>query len=82
MTRQSEHLRRTLMESSAEFRRLAGQHARYSEQLAALARKSPRTAADREEETRLKKLKLQAKDRMAELIRDYRREQAEAVQAT
>lgn len=79
---QSERARQTLMQTNPEFRRLAEEHSRYSEQLAALACKSPRTIDDQAEETRLKKLKLRAKDRMEELIRDYRREQAEAVEAT
>lgn len=82
MTLHSEKIRRVLDQASPEFRRVAEEHARYSKQLEALARKSPRTAHDQAEETRLKKLKLRAKDRMEEMIRDYRREQAEAVQAT
>lgn len=82
MTRQSEHIRRSLLESSPEFRRLADDHARYGAQLEALAHKRQLTSDDQAEIARLKKLKLKAKDRMQEMIRDYRREQAEAVQAT
>ena len=82
MTRQSEHIRRSLQESSPEFRRLADDHARYGAQLEALAHKRRLTSDDQAEIARLKKLKLKAKDRMQEMIRDYRREQAEAVQPT
>lgn len=82
MTLQPEQIRQTLRETNPEFRRLDEEHTRCSEQLAVLARRSPHTAADLEEETRLKKLRLRVKDRMAAMIRDYRREQAEAVQAT
>lgn len=82
MRLQSDEIRKTLQETNPEFRRLLEEHARYGEQLTALARKSRRSAGDPVEERRLKKLKLRAKDRMEEMIRDYRRELAEAVQAT
>ncbi|MBI4467071.1 MAG: YdcH family protein [Acidobacteria bacterium] len=82
MTGQAEQIRQRLLETSAEFRHLAEEHARLSEQLAALARKPRWIPEDSAEEARLKKLKLRAKDRMEELIRDYRRQQAEAVEAT
>lgn len=82
MTRQAEQVRRTLQQESPEFRRLTEEHARYSQQLEELGKKARLAAADQAEIARLKKLKLQAKDRMQEMIRDYRREQAEAVQAT
>lgn len=82
MARQSDLSRQTLQETNPEFHRLMEEHTRYSEQLAELARKRPRTAADQAGETRLKKLKLRAKDRMEELVRQYRRELAETVEAT
>ncbi|MEE8200411.1 MAG: YdcH family protein [Candidatus Acidoferrales bacterium] len=82
MTLQSEQIRQTLRESKAEFRRLEEEHARTAELLGALERKPRPKPEEQEEMARLKKLKLRAKDRMEELIHDYRREQAEAVQAT
>jgi len=82
MTRQSEHIRKSLLESSPEFRRVADEHARFAAELETLARKRRLTSGDHAEIARLKKLKLKAKDRMQEMIREFRREQAEAVQAT
>jgi len=82
MARQSEQVRQALRERSAEFRRLEQEHSSYSQQLEALTRKARPAADEQAEIARLKKRKLQAKDRMAEMVRDYRREQAEAVQAT
>lgn len=77
-----EQVRKILRETNAEFHHLEEEHARYAEQLDALERKRPKTAREQAEVARLKKLKLRAKDRMEELVRDYRREQAEAVEAT
>ncbi len=82
MKLQSEQFRNALRETSAEFRRLEEEHTRYAEQLAALEHKPSKSSRDQAEIGRLKKLKLRTKDRMEELVRDYRREQAEAVEAT
>ncbi len=82
MKLQYEQAREELLQSNAEFQRLVEEHARYDRELAELLRKRHRRPEDEIEKARLKKLKLQAKDRMEELIHECRREQAEAVQAT
>ena len=82
MKLQYEQAREKLLQSNAEFHRLVEEHARYDRELAELLRKRHRRPEDEIEKARLKKLKLQAKDRMEELIHECRREQAEAVQAT
>ncbi len=82
MKLQYEQAREELLQSNAEFHRLLEEHARYDRELAELLRKRHRRPEDEIEKARLKKLKLQAKDRMEELIHECRREQAEAVQAT
>ena len=82
MKLQYEQAREELLQSNAEFQRLLEEHARYDRELAELLRKRHRRPEDEIEKARLKKLKLQAKDRMEELIHECRRERAEAVQAT
>lgn len=82
MKLQYEQAREELLRSNAEFHRLVEEHARYDRELAELLRKRHRWPEDEIEKARLKKLKLQAKDRMEELIHECRRERAEAVQAT
>ncbi len=82
MALQSELVRQELLESNEEFRRLAGDHALYDQQLEVLLDKENRSAEEEVEITRLKKLKLQKKDQMEKMIQAYRREQSEAVEAT
>ncbi len=82
MKLQYEQAREELLQSNAEFHRLVEEHARYDQELAELLRKRHRRPEDEIAKARLKKLKLQAKDRMEELIHECRRERAEAVQAT
>ncbi len=82
MKLQYEQAREELLQSNAEFQRLVEEHARYDRELAELLRKRHRRPEDEIEKARLKKLKLQTKDRMEELIHECRRERAEAVQAT
>ncbi len=82
MKLQYEQAREELLQSNAEFHRLVEEHARSDRELAELLRKRHRRPEDEIEKARLKKLKLQAKDRMEELIHECRRERAEAVQAT
>jgi len=63
-----EELRAHLIASNEEFRRLAEEHAAYHAQLEALEAKPHFTPDDEVEEHRLKKLKLQLKDQMNEIL--------------
>ena len=82
MGAQSELIRRQLAEMNPEFRQLLEEHARYEEELERLTEMTQRGLDQELEMARLKKRKLQAKDRMEEIIRTHRREEAEAVEAT
>jgi len=67
-----EKVRDSLRITNREFRRLEGLHQRYEQELESL-NKTPYLSQDQEvKKTELKKLKLQAKDRMAQIIREYR----------
>jgi uncharacterized protein YdcH (DUF465 family) len=72
MENTQEELKTHLMQSDDEFRQLAEQHHRYHEQLEALEAKSHLTPQEEVEEHRLKKVKLQLKDQMNEIISRYR----------
>lgn len=61
-----------LMQTSEEFRRLAAEHADYDHKIEALEAKHAVTSDDEIEEHRLKKLKLAAKDRMMEMMGEYK----------
>lgn len=82
MPLQSELVRKELLESNEEFRRLSEEHAQYDRELEALLNKERPAAGDEVEMARLKKLKLQRKDQMEQMVQAYRHEQSEAVQAT
>jgi uncharacterized protein YdcH (DUF465 family) len=72
MENTQEELKTHLMQSDDEFRQLAEQHARYHGQLEALEAKSHLTPQEEVEEHRLKKVKLQLKDQMNEILSRYR----------
>jgi uncharacterized protein YdcH (DUF465 family) len=72
MENTQEELKTHLMQTDEEFRRLAEQHAAFHKQLEALEAKSHLTAEEEVEEHRLKKVKLQLKDQMNEIISRYR----------
>ena len=61
-----------LMAADEDFRHLAEQHAVYHHQLEALEAKSHLTEVEEVEEHRLKKLKLQIKDQMTEIMSRYK----------
>jgi len=72
MENTQEELKAHLMRTDEEFRRLAEQHARYHAQLEALESKAHLTSEEEVEEHRLKKVKLQLKDQMNQIISRYR----------
>ncbi len=82
MTQQSELIREELLAHHQEFRRLAEEHTQFDGEIEALSARPHPSPGDEVEISRLKKLKLQRKDQMEQMIRAYRREQSEAVQAT
>jgi uncharacterized protein len=67
-----EELKTHLMQTDEEFRRLAEQHHLYHQQLEALEAKAHLTPEEEVEEHRLKKVKLQLKDQMNQIISRYR----------
>ena len=70
-----EELKAHLMETSAEYRRLAQQHCDFKMKLQELSSRSYLTPQEQLEETHLKKLKLRLKDQMQEMIDRYRAQQ-------
>jgi uncharacterized protein YdcH (DUF465 family) len=65
-------VRDLLMASNDEFRRLAQEHAQYSQRLDSLANKRYLSEDEKVEEVRLKKLKLRLKDQMEQLERQFK----------
>ncbi len=63
----------TLRRENEEFQRLEAEHRQLEEQLEALGSKPYLTAEEEMEIKKIKKQKLAKKDRMAELIRQYKR---------
>jgi uncharacterized protein YdcH (DUF465 family) len=72
-------IREILLTESDSFRTLAEQHAEYESRLEELAAKQLPNEQERVEEIEIKKHKLHVKDRMAAMIRDYRRDKHAAV---
>lgn len=71
----SAELRAQLLEGSDEFRRLAQEHAQYSQKLDSLIAKRFLSEEEKVEEVRLKKLKLRLKDEMTRIEQQFRAEQ-------
>ncbi len=65
-------VRDMLMSSNEEFRRMAQEHAQYSQRLDSLSTKRFLSEDEKIEEVRLKKLKLRLKDQMELLERQFR----------
>ncbi len=72
---EEEQWRARLIETSEEFRRLAGQHTEYAKRLDALEALPHLTYEEELEETRLKKLKLRLKDQMESMVSQFRSRQ-------
>ena len=71
----SAQLRAQLLEGNDEFRRLAQEHAQYSQKLDSLIAKRFLSEEEKVEEVRLKKLKLRLKDEMTRIEQQFRAEQ-------
>jgi uncharacterized protein YdcH (DUF465 family) len=67
-----EELKAHLIETSEEFRRLAGQHSDFARRLDALEAIPHLTYEEELEETRLKKMKLRLKDQMEAIMAGFR----------
>ncbi len=67
-------VRDMLIASNEEFRRLAQEHAQYSQRLDSLATKRYLSDDEKVEEVRLKKLKLRLKDQMQQLERQFKQD--------
>lgn len=67
-----EEVKAYLMQSSEEYRAMAGKHAEYSALLDDIEAKLRPSEQDEVEEHRLKKLKLHLKDQMQEMVKRYR----------
>jgi len=61
-----------LLANNDQFRKLAGEHAQYSQRLDSLIQKRFLSEEEKVEEVRLKKLKLRLKDQMELLEREFR----------
>jgi uncharacterized protein YdcH (DUF465 family) len=72
-------VRESLLASNVEFKRLAQEHAEYSQRLEIISQKPYPSEDDKIEEVRLKKLKLRLKDQMQSLEEQYRRAHPEHV---
>ena len=72
-------VRDVLLSSNDEFRRLAQEHAQYSQRLDSLITKPYLSDDEKIEEVRLKKMKLRLKDQMEELEQQHRTRQPDHV---
>jgi uncharacterized protein YdcH (DUF465 family) len=70
-----EELKSHLMQTNEEFRRLSIEHSEYDHKLSDLETRHHLTDEEQLEEVRLKKLKLHHKDRMTQIMREYRSHQ-------
>ena len=70
-----EELKAHLMQTNESFRTLMNQHHDYDARVEQLESKPVLTAEEEIEEHRLKKLKLQLKDQMEQIVSEYRLQQ-------
>ena len=75
-TQEQEELKAYLMGTDEEFRRIATQHAEYKRRVAELEANPHPSDEEVQEEAKLKKVKLQLKDRMLEIMHHHRESQA------
>ena len=78
MNGQSQNLKELLLQSDEEFHDLAAKHHALEDRLHELTSKHYLSEPEQLEEVNLKKKKLQLKDRMEEIVRRHRLEQARA----
>jgi uncharacterized protein YdcH (DUF465 family) len=67
-----QELKDLLLKTDEEFRQLASQHHQLDDRLHELSGKSYLSETDQVEEIKLKKLKLQLKDKMEDILRRHR----------
>jgi uncharacterized protein YdcH (DUF465 family) len=72
MTADSQDLKPLLLETDEEFRQLASKHHELEERLHELTTKHYLSGPEQVEEVTLKKRKLQLKDKMEAIVRNYR----------
>jgi uncharacterized protein YdcH (DUF465 family) len=78
---EAQDLKNLLLETNEEFRTLASKHHELDDRLHELTAKHYLSDAEQFEEISLKKRKLQMKDRMESIMRDYRNGQYASVTA-
>ena len=71
-TTAQDEIKAHLMQTNEQYRQLMEKHLEYDRLVADLEGKHAPTAADELEEHRLKKLKLQLKDEMGQLVSEYK----------
>jgi uncharacterized protein YdcH (DUF465 family) len=71
MNEQSQDLKALLLQTNEEFNNLAAQHHQLEDRLSQIVTKSHPSEPELVEEIQLKKRKLQLKDRMEAIARDY-----------
>jgi uncharacterized protein YdcH (DUF465 family) len=71
LNQHEEKVKDSLRITNREFRRLESLHHHYEQELESLIKTSHLSQDQEVKKTELKKLKLQAKDKMAQIIREY-----------
>lgn len=79
MPTNSQELKELLLQTDEEFRQLATKHCELDDRLHELSAKPYLSEPEQLEQVKLKKRKLQLKDRMEEILRRHRDETAQAI---